>query len=58
MDEALTYESLKAKHRKGRDQIPENLSVRVHRGLSWLKRAEMEVADDVAAFIFYWIALK
>ena len=54
----LSYKYLKAKHRKGRNQIPENLSVRVHRGLSWLKRAEMEVADDDAAFIFYWIAFN
>ena len=58
LDTDLSYEVLKAKHRKGRDQIPENLSVRVHRGLSWLKRAEMEVADDDAAFIFYWIAFN
>jgi len=50
MDETLTYEILKAKHRGLRDEFPENLSLRVHRALSWLRRAEQETNDPDATF--------
>ena len=43
-----------------RETLPPDLSLRMRRALSWLKRAEMESAaeDDDAAFIFYWIAFN
>lgn len=36
----------------------DRLSLRVHRALSWLKRAELCEDDEDARFIFLWIALN
>jgi hypothetical protein len=36
----MDYARLKARHRAERDGYPQNLSLRVHRALSWLDRAE------------------
>ncbi|MDA1023548.1 MAG: HEPN domain-containing protein [Proteobacteria bacterium] len=58
MRQPLTYDLLKAKHREIRDASPINLALRVHRALSWLQRAEKEVDDSDAAFIFYWVAFN
>jgi hypothetical protein len=52
------YPTLKAKQRELRDGFPGDLSLRVHRALSWLRRAEMAGSDRDAAFIFYWIAFN
>lgn len=53
----MNYTELKARHRQLRDQSPVNLTLRVHRALSWLQRAEM--ADDQdGQFIFLWIAFN
>ena len=49
---------LKAKQRALRDGFHENLSLRVHRALSWLARAEASGNDDDARFIFLWIAFN
>ena len=38
-----TFASLKAKQRLIRKTFPENLGLRVHRGLRWLDRADKEV---------------
>jgi len=56
--EPLNYAALKAKHRALRDGFPNNLSLRIHRALSWLDRAEAESNDQDAAFIFLWIAFN
>lgn len=54
---ALTHSALKQRHRQVRDAHPAQLTLRIHRALSWLNRAEM--ADDVdGRFIFLWIAFK
>ena len=53
-----TYETLKAKQRELRDNFPESLTLRVHRALSWLGRAEKEKEDTDAGFIFLWIAFN
>ena len=55
-----TFETLKTKQRLIRGSFPENLGLRVHRGLSWLNRAENEVeaGDYDAAFVFYWIGFN
>lgn len=37
---------------------PEPLRVRLHRAISWLRRAEREVGDDDARFIFLWVAFN
>ena len=36
----------------------DNLALRVHRAISWIKRAEEEIDDEDAAFVFYWIAFN
>ena len=53
----LTYDSLKARHRRERDNQPETTRWRVHRALSWLHRAE-QCDDDDGAFIFLWVAFN
>jgi len=52
------FTALKAKQRTLRDGFHENLSLRVHRALSWLARAEACGDDDDARFIFLWIAFN
>ena len=53
----LTYDSLKARHRRERDNQPETTRWRVHRALSWLHRAE-QCDDDDGAFVFLWVAFN
>ena len=50
--------ALKTRHRKLRHDFDNNFSIRIHRALSWLERAEKEVDDADAAFIFYWISFN
>lgn len=54
------YEDLKARHRAERPAYPQALSLRVHRALSWLNRAEWaeRVNDLDGKFIFLWIAFN
>lgn len=56
------YDRLKTRHRTVRDYHPQDLSLRLHRSLSWLQRAEIaarcESSDPDAVFIFYWIAFN
>lgn len=42
----------------GRDTFDEAFSIRMHRALSWLERAEKEKTDPDAAFIFFWISFN
>ena len=44
----LDYKGLKARQRQIRNGFPESLSLRVHRALSWLDRAERETEDQDA----------
>lgn len=54
----MNYTVLKARHRAERDNYTSNaLSLRLHRALSWLNKAE-EVDDDDSKFIFLWIAFN
>ncbi len=54
---ALTHAALKQRHRQVRDEHPPQLTLRIHRALSWLHRAEQ--ADDIdGRFIFLWIAFN
>ena len=50
--------SLRARFRAQPDLYQEPYRVRVHRALSWLKRALREHGDDDARFIFLWIAFN
>jgi hypothetical protein len=52
------HEDLKARHRAMRGSFAPSLSLRTHRALSWLGRAESEAADDDARFLFLWIAFN
>jgi len=54
----LNYQHLKTRQRETRDRFPEPLSLRVHRALSWLNRAEQESEDHDARFIFLWVAFN
>jgi hypothetical protein len=49
---------LKTRQREIREAFPASLSLRTHRALSWLGRAEQESADDDARFLFLWIAFN
>ncbi|MFL9765117.1 HEPN domain-containing protein [Vibrio cyclitrophicus] len=51
------YQVLKERHRKERESYPQALSLRVHRALSWLNKAEMSDDND-SKYIFLWIAFN
>ena len=40
------------------DELSENRRIRLHRAISWIRRAEQETDDADATFIFYWIAFN
>lgn len=54
------HKRLKARHRAERDGFQESLSLRVHRALSWLQRAEQlgQEGDLDGQFVFLWIAFN
>jgi hypothetical protein len=52
------YQLLKNRQREIRDSFSPSLSLRTHRALSWLNRAEQETADEDARFLFLWIAFN
>ena len=56
----MDYERLKERHRAEREGYPKSLSLRVHRALSWLDRAEKlaQQKDLDGQFIFLWIAFN
>src|SRR3546814_5534148 len=54
----LHHENLKAKQRELRGNFPEPLTLRVHRALSWLRRAEAEQTDEAVRFILLWIGFN
>src|SRR5688572_10916679 len=52
------FETLKARHRAERAGWHQNLALRVHRALSWLKRAEQLGEDPDGRFIFLWVVFN
>ncbi len=54
----LSYQHLKARQRAVRESFPASLSLRTHRALSWLGRAEMDDEDPDAQFLFLWVAFN
>ncbi len=56
-NESKSYQSLKKRHREIRDHLPQHLSLRIHRALSWLNCAERNDDED-SKFIFLWIAFN
>ncbi len=55
---ALHHVSLKEKQRRIRSGFSEALALRVHRALSWLRRAEQETNDDDVRFILLWVGFN
>jgi len=49
----LDYSKLKELHRLKRDNYTDEFSIRIHRSLSWIGRAEKKDEDIDAGFIFY-----
>ncbi|MDE0304042.1 MAG: HEPN domain-containing protein [Albidovulum sp.] len=58
MEKNTDAQRLKELQRRRRENFPPNLSLRVHRAISWVQRAEASQDDPDAAFIFYWIAFN
>ena len=58
MKDALDFATLKEKQRAIRGGFPETMSLRVHRAISWIGRAEACGDDNDARFIFLWIAFN
>ncbi|KQX40915.1 hypothetical protein ASE71_10730 [Ensifer sp. Root954] len=52
------YDILKTKQRALRGAFPPTMSLRVHRSISWIGRAEKEDDDTDAQFVFLWIAFN
>lgn len=57
-DDPLHPEQLKGKQRNLRDGFALPLTLRVHRALSWLRRAEAEEDDLDVRFILLWIGFN
>jgi len=53
----LNYKILKSRHKEIRGALPEPTSLRIHRGLSWLRAAESSDDSDTQ-FIHLWIAFN
>ena len=58
METAINAKSLKDLQRRNSASFSPSLALRVHRAISWVKRAEASQDDPDAAFIFYWIAFN
>lgn len=54
----MSFATLKEKQRSLRAGFPEALTLRVHRALSWLGRAEQETSDLDLRFILLWIGFN
>jgi len=52
------FDTLKTRQREIRESLPDSISLRIHRSLSWLQRSEQEADDNDAQFIFLWIAFN
>lgn len=52
------YSELKTRQRALRDQFSPALTLRTHRALSWLGRAEQEAHDEDARFLLLWISFN
>lgn len=57
-EDQLHPEQLKAKQREVRHAFPLSLTLRVHRALSWLRRAEDSHGDLDVRFILLWIGFN
>ena len=58
MEKNTNAKRLKELQRRYKEKFSPNLALRVHRAISWVRRAEDFEDDPDAAFIFYWIAFN
>jgi hypothetical protein len=58
MPGTLDSDRLKKKLKAAADNTPDHWRTRLHRAISWVRRAEVESADEDARFIFLWIAFN
>lgn len=54
----MNFQELKQLHRQTREHCAPELSLRIHRALSWLNKAEQSQDDIDAQFIFLWISFN
>lgn len=54
----LTHDELKSTQRALRATFPPDMALRVHRAISWIGRAEHEIEDPDARFVFLWTAFN
>ena len=54
----LDFETLKKKQKSLRDGFPQDLSLRVHRAISWGLRSEKESGDADVRFLLLWIGFN
>ena len=53
----LDYQTLKEQHRKIRESQPDDVKLKIHRALSWLKAAESQEQSDTK-YLLLWIAFN
>lgn len=53
-----TIDDLRNREQELSDDYSDDLKLRIHRGVSWLVKAEKQVDDEDAAFMFYWVAFN
>ena len=53
-----SVQALELRQRQLRDGQDESMRTRLHRALSWLRRAGQEDDDDDARFLFLWVAFN
>ena len=53
----MMFSELKDQHRESREHLHPSLSLRTHRALSWLEKAEASEDED-SRFIFLWIGFN
>jgi hypothetical protein len=54
----MDFDFLKTKQRNIRHTFPDSLGLRVHRAISWFKKAEQYNDDKDSQFIFLWVAFN
>ena len=54
----LSFDDLKSKQRALRTGFEQDMGLRVNRAISWIGKAELEIGDADARFIFLWIAFN
>ena len=54
----ITSQDLKQIESENKGAYPAEISLRAHRAISWLERAELQTDDSDVAFILYWVSFN